>query len=77
MPKLVLLWTDVAMWAMALALLVYVLLVRRRPGLRRNWTRVVADPAALAASVVLLLCLGLTLLDGGERHEGTLEGSLE
>ena len=63
MPKLVLLWTDAAMWAMALALLVYVLLVRRRPGLRRNWTRVFADPAALAASVVLLLCLGLTLLD--------------
>ncbi len=63
MPKLVLLWTDAAMWAMALALLAYVVLVLRRPGLRANWTRVFADPAALAAGVVLLLCLAITLLD--------------
>jgi len=63
MPKLVLLWTDAAMWAMALALLAYALLVLRRPGLRANWTRVFADPAALSASVVLLLCLAVTLLD--------------
>ncbi|HPO20676.1 MAG TPA: ABC transporter permease, partial [Rubrivivax sp.] len=63
MPKLVLLWTDAAMWAMALALLGYVLLLRRRPGLRANWARVFADPAAMSASVLLLLCLGITLLD--------------
>jgi peptide/nickel transport system permease protein len=63
MPKPVLLWTDAAMWAMALASLAYVVLVLRRPGLRANWTRVFANPAALASSVVLLLCLGLTLLD--------------
>ncbi|HMO47883.1 MAG TPA: ABC transporter permease [Rubrivivax sp.] len=63
MPKFVLLWTDAAMWAMALATLAYGVLVLRRPGLRRNWARVFADPAALSASVVLLLCLGITLLD--------------
>ena len=63
MPKLVLLWTDAAMWAMALALLAYAVLVLRRPGLRANWTRVFADPAALASSVLLLLCLAITLLD--------------
>lgn len=63
MPKLVLLWTDAAMWAMALALAAYVVVVLRRPGLRADWSRVFADPAALASSVVLLLCLGITLLD--------------
>ena len=63
MPKLVLLWTDAAMGALALALAAYGLMVLRRPGLRASWTRVFADPAALSASVVLLLCLGLTLLD--------------
>ena len=61
--KPVLLWTDAAMWAMALAMLAYALLVLRRPGLRADWTRVFADPAALAASVLLLLCLLITLLD--------------
>ena len=63
MPKLVFLWTDLAMWAMALALLAYGATVLRRPGLRASWTRVFADPAALAASVVLFLCIGITLLD--------------
>ena len=63
MPKLVVLWTDAAMWAMALALLAYVAWVGRRPGLRANWSRVFADAPALSASVVLLLCLAITLLD--------------
>jgi peptide/nickel transport system permease protein len=63
MPKLVLLWTDAAMWAMAVALFGYVWMVRRRPGLAANWRKVFADPAALASSVILLLCLGVTLLD--------------
>jgi len=51
------------MWLMALALLGYVLLVRRRPGLRANWKRVFADAPALGSAVVLALCLGITLLD--------------
>jgi peptide/nickel transport system permease protein len=63
MPKIVLLWTDAAMWLMALALLGYVLLVRRRPGLRANWRRVFADAPALGSAMVLALCLGITLLD--------------
>ncbi len=50
MPKLVLLWTDVAMWLMAAALAGYVLLVLRRPGLRANWTKVFGD--ARGAGVV-------------------------
>ena len=63
MPKLVLLWTDVAMWLMVAALAFYVLLVLRRPGLRASWTKVFADAPALASTVVLALCLAITLLD--------------
>ena len=63
MPKLVLLWTDAAIWAMALALLAYVAWVRSRPGLRASWSRVFAAAPALSAAVVLLLCLAITLLD--------------
>ena len=63
MPKLVVLWTDAAMWAMALALLGYVAWVWRRPGLRASWTRVFAAAPALSASVLLVFCLAITLLD--------------
>jgi peptide/nickel transport system permease protein len=63
MPKIVVLWTDAAMWLMAAALLGYAWMVRRRPGLAANWKRVFADPAALASAVVLALCLAITLLD--------------
>ena len=63
MPKLVLLWTDAAMWLLAIALALYVGMVLRRPGLKATWKKVFGDPAALAASVVLSLCLALTLLD--------------
>jgi peptide/nickel transport system permease protein len=63
MPKFVLLWTDAAMWLLAFAMLGYTLLVLRRPGLAANWKKVFRDAAALSSAVVLLLCLGLTLLD--------------
>ena len=63
MPKFVLLWTDAAMWLLALALALYVGMVLRRPGLRASWKKVFGDAAALASSVLLVLCLALTLLD--------------
>jgi peptide/nickel transport system permease protein len=63
MPKFVLLWTDAAMWLMAFALVAYVLLVLRRPGLRANWRKVFADAPALSSAVVLALCVAITLLD--------------
>ena len=60
-PTFVLLWTDAAMWLLAGALLLYVRMVLRRPGLKATWKKVFGGAAALAASVVLALCLGLTL----------------
>jgi peptide/nickel transport system permease protein len=63
MPKFVLLWTDAAMWLLAFALVGYTWTVLRRPGLAANWQKVFRDAAALSSSVILLLCLLLTLLD--------------
>ncbi len=63
MPKLVFLWTDVAVWLLLAAGLAYAITVLRRADLAANWRRVFYDAAALASSIVLLLCLGITLLD--------------
>src|SRR5512137_2731468 len=63
MPKFVLLWTDVAVWLLIAALVAYALVVRRQPNLAATWRKVFADAAALASSVVLAVCLLLTLAD--------------
>ena len=63
MPKFVLLWTDAAIWLLVIALVVYAVMVLRRPLLAANWRKVFHDPAALSSSIILVLCLGITLLD--------------
>ncbi len=63
MPKLVLLWTDVAIWLLLVALLAYSVFVLRRPNLRGNWRKVFIDAPALCSSLVLLACLAVTMLD--------------
>lgn len=61
--KPVLLWTDIALWLMAAAVLAYGWRVRRQPHLRANWGRVLRDPVAACAGVVIALFLLLTLVD--------------
>ncbi len=63
MPKLVLLWTDVAIWLMVAALVAYAATVLRKPDLAANWRKVFRDGPALASSVILVMCLAVTLLD--------------
>lgn len=63
MPRIVILWTDAAMWLMAAALLAYGWVVWRNAALAATWKKVFRDPAALASSVVLLACLAVTLAD--------------
>lgn len=63
MPKFVLLWTDGAIWLLTAALLAYVVFAWRRPNLRASWRKVFMDAPSLASSIVLLLCLGVSLLD--------------
>lgn len=63
MPKFVLLWTDVSIWLLLAGVAVYAVTVARKPALAANWRKVFRDPAALASSLILVLCLGVTLLD--------------
>ncbi len=62
-PKLVLLWTDLVLYAMVLLLIWYAWRVRVNPNLRANWARVARDPAALCAGIVLALFALVTLVD--------------
>ena len=62
-PKLVLLWTDMVLYAMLLLLAWYAWRVRLNPNLRANWARVARDPAALCAGIVLALFALVTLVD--------------
>jgi peptide/nickel transport system permease protein len=63
MPKIVPLWTDVAIWLLLLAIAGYVLWVRASPERAARWARVFRSAPALASSIVLVACLGVTLLD--------------
>jgi peptide/nickel transport system permease protein len=63
MPKFVLLWTDAAIWLLVLAVVVYAVTVVRRPELARNWAKVFRNAPALASSILLLVCLVITLAD--------------
>lgn len=61
--KLVLLWTDLALWLMAAAVVAYALRVRAQANLRATWRRVLRDPIAASAGVVMALFLLVTLVD--------------
>lgn len=63
MPKFVLLWTDVAVWLLVVAMVVYGWSVSRKPNLAANWSKVFRNGPALASSLVLVACLLLTLAD--------------
>lgn len=61
--KWVLLWTDLALWLMVAAGLAYAWRVKSQAHLRATWRRVLRDPVAASAGVVVALFLALTLLD--------------
>jgi peptide/nickel transport system permease protein len=63
MPKFVVLWTDGAIWLLLAALVGYAWMVLRKPQLAATWSKVFRDAPALASSLVLVLCLFVTMLD--------------
>jgi peptide/nickel transport system permease protein len=63
MPKIVLLWTDVALYLIVAAVLVYGWHVCRTPTLRATWLRVAHDGPAMCAAVVLVVFAVIGLLD--------------
>ena len=63
MPKIVFLWTDVVLYAMVLLLVWYGWRIAVNANLRATWDKVLRDPAALSAAIVLALFSLVTLLD--------------
>ena len=63
MPKIVFLWTDIALWLMVLGALAYVWHVRRSPNLRATWGRVARDTPAMCSAVILAAFTVVGLLD--------------
>jgi peptide/nickel transport system permease protein len=63
LPKFVLLWTDAAVWLLAVALLGYAVAVLRSPTWLASWRKVFRDGAALSSACLLAVCLLVTLAD--------------
>jgi peptide/nickel transport system permease protein len=63
MPRIVLLWTDVALYLIVAAVLAYAWHVRRTPTLRATWLRVAHDGPAMSAAAVLVVFAVIGLLD--------------
>ena len=63
MPKIIFLWTDIALFALLLAVLTYAWHVSRSPALRATWARVARSTPAMCSAVVLLVFVVIGLLD--------------
>jgi len=63
MPKIIFLWTDLALFALLLAVLTYAWHVSRSPALRATWARVARHTPAMCSAVVLLVFVVIGLLD--------------
>ena len=63
MPKIIFLWTDIALFALFGLVLFYVVQVRRSHALRATWSRVLRSAPAMCSAVVLLFFVVIGLLD--------------
>src|SRR5690606_11130231 len=63
MPEFVFLWTDLFLFGLLAAVLVYVWRVRRSPSLRQTWKSVARTPSAMCAAVLLCFFVLVALLD--------------
>ena len=63
MPKFVFLWTDLVLWLVVAACIVYAVHVRRSADLRATWRHVLQDTPAMCAAVALCVFIALALLD--------------
>lgn len=63
MPKIIFLWTDIAIFALFAATLIYAWHVSRSRNLRATWSRVARSAPAMCSSVVLAVFVVIGLLD--------------
>ena len=61
--KLVLLWTDMLVWALVIVLFLWSWVISRSPQIKKQWHTVFRSRIAMASSTVLLFYLLFTLLD--------------
>jgi len=60
---LTLLWTDMMVWILIIALLVWGWIISRSPQVRKQWYMVFKSPVAMASAIILVFYLCFTLLD--------------
>lgn len=63
MPSFVFLWTDIFVFGLVLALVVYTWRVRRSVALRSAWSSVARTPSAMCAAVILACFVSVGVLD--------------
>ena len=63
MPKIVILWTDAALFALLAAVLLYAWKVARTPSWRATWSRVGHSAPAMCSAVVLSFFVVVGVLD--------------
>jgi peptide/nickel transport system ATP-binding protein len=63
MPKIIFLWTDIAIFVLFFATLVYAWYVSRSRNLRATWSRVARSAPAMCSAVVLSVFVVIGLLD--------------
>ncbi len=61
--KLVMLWTDMLVWGLVIALLLWSWVISHNPQVKKIWHTIFKSSIAMASSVVLLFYLLFTLLD--------------
>ena len=66
--KLVLLWTDILVWLLVIALLSWAWVISRNPQIKQLWHTIFKSSIAMASSVILLFYLFFTLLDSIHMH---------
>ncbi len=61
--SLTLLWTDMMVWILIVALLAWGWVVSRSPQVKKQWHTIFRSPVAMASAIVLIFYLFFTLLD--------------
>ena len=67
--KFVLLWTDVALYALVAALAFYVWRIRHQPNAKANWLKVLRDPAARGCAAFWPESAGWHRVQSGDREQ--------